>query len=364
LKILEKDGSFKKKEIVDLRTSYRLAELTQGDFSVVKAIKEEFGIRQPEKIRTLAKRSEGEWVNLVKEKSAGGKISLPLKMGKLPGKWKVPEAKAYGKMLERRFREAFPTTAFTGGLERALRNGGARGLRHAEALGKFLDVHQDFELLNTPVDDFLKSSIHPDFEPLAKDEDFRLELKAVQRVFKLVPTFEATDALLADGIHSAQKVYRMGKSEFVRRYADGPGFTKDAAELAWNRAAETHAAVLSIVGELKALDPDSLPKALKSGDHSKAALYFINGLNHCPGNMELATNLADAALNSSDTSLAVDMPDMKIISHTASSSRCAASDSLIMPLWTALSVIALRSSGCPAASNCSRIYSRLGIGLS
>ncbi|MBE9572393.1 MAG: peptidoglycan-binding protein, partial [Proteobacteria bacterium] len=54
LEALEKDSSFKKAEIADLRTSFRLTELTQGDFSVVKVIKEEFGIRQPEKIRTLA----------------------------------------------------------------------------------------------------------------------------------------------------------------------------------------------------------------------------------------------------------------------------------------------------------------------
>ena len=48
----------------------------------------------------------------------------------------------------------------------------------------------------------------------------------MQRVFKLAPTFEATDTLLADDLHSAQKIYRMGETEFVRRYADRPGFTR------------------------------------------------------------------------------------------------------------------------------------------
>src|SRR5260221_10424008 len=123
-------------------------------------------------------------------------------------------------MLERQFREAFPTTAFAGGLERALQNGGAPGLRHAQALGGFLDRHEEFELLNTPVDDFLKNKVDPDFRALAEDENFRLEVKAVQRVFKLAPNFAATDALLTDGVHSAQMAYRMGESEFVRRYAD------------------------------------------------------------------------------------------------------------------------------------------------
>ena len=34
----------------------------------------------------------------------------------------------------------------------------------------------------------------------------------MQRVFKLAPTFEATDAALADGLHSAQMIYRLGES--------------------------------------------------------------------------------------------------------------------------------------------------------
>src|SRR5215210_3286833 len=59
---LEEDQSFKAVEISDLRTSFQLAELTQGDFAVVKMLKEECGVHQPEQIRTLAKRSEGEWV--------------------------------------------------------------------------------------------------------------------------------------------------------------------------------------------------------------------------------------------------------------------------------------------------------------
>ena len=154
LATLEKDKSFKKTEIADLRTSFQLAELTRGDFSVVKMLKEEFDIRQPEKIRTLAKKSESEWVRLVKKKHAAGEIKLPIEVGEIAGQIDFPAAEVYGKTLERQFREAFPTTAFAVGLERAIQNVGARGLPHAEALGRFLESHESFEFLNTPVDDF------------------------------------------------------------------------------------------------------------------------------------------------------------------------------------------------------------------
>lgn len=275
---LEKDASFKQEEVADLRTSFQLAELTTGDFSVVKVIKHEFDVRQPEKIRTLAKISTEQWVNVVKEKHAAGDLQLPFQVSEIAGQVKLPEAEVYGKTLERQFREAFPTTAFAGGLERALSNGGAHGIRQAEELGQFLALHENFELLNTPVDEFLENNVHPSFRASAQDENFRLEVKAVQRVFKLAPTFEATDALLADDLHSAQKIYRLGETEFVRSYGDRPGFTPETARIAWNRAADTHSAVLTVVADLKALEAEGLPVALKTGSNALATFPNWNNL--------------------------------------------------------------------------------------
>jgi len=302
VRALQQDPSFSQPEIDTLQTSFRLADLTQGDFSVVRAIKNEFGVRQPEQIRVLAKRSEREWVNLATTKHAAGEINLPFEVSAIAGQARLPEAEVYGKMLDRQFREAFPTTAFTGGLERALRNGGAHGIQRAETLGRFLDRHETFELLNTPVDDFLKDNLHTEFQELATDNNFRLEVKAVQRVFKLSPSFEATDALLADDLHSAQKIYRMGESEFVRQYGDRPGFTPETAQLAWNRAADTHAAVLTIVADLKALETEALPLALQNNNANLSNFPNWNNLfqtgdlcecEHCRSVLSPAAYFAD-----------------------------------------------------------------------
>ena len=184
---LQQVPSFTQPEINTLQTSFRLADLTQGDFSVVKAIKDEFDVRQPEQIRILAKRSENEWVNLATTKHEAGEINLPFEVRAISEQARLPEAEVYGKMLDRQFREAFPTTAFTGGLERALQNGGAQGIQRAETLGRFLDRHETFEFLKTPVDNFFQDNIDPEFRELATDANFRLEVKAVQRVFKLSP---------------------------------------------------------------------------------------------------------------------------------------------------------------------------------
>src|SRR5215213_241088 len=283
LTTLQNDKSFKKEEVADLHASFGLADLTHADFSVVKAIKAEFGVRRPEDIRGLARNSERDWLTLVQTKLAAGEIKLPIELAEAPGLGKPSEAEVFAKTLERQFREAFPTTAFAGGLERSLRNGGARGLRHAEALGTFLERHEDFELLHTSVDDFLKNNTHPDFAKLANDESFRQEIKAVQRVFKLALTFEATDALLADGLHSAQQIYRLGESQFVQRYGHSNDGAADGGKAAvldagsasavWNRAADTHAAALTIVADLKSLDPNALPKALQSSTNQALSSF-------------------------------------------------------------------------------------------
>ncbi len=263
LTALEQDKSFTKNEIADLRTSYELADLTQGDFSVVRMLKDQFNIRRPEDIRKLAKLSTLEWVDLVQRKHKAGEVTLPLEL-KLPtGSVQATEAELYAKFLEHQFREAFPTIAFAGGLERALAAGGASGVKHAKELSRIIDRYAEFDLLHTSVDEFLERR-GGELGPLAKDPSFRTELKAVQRVFKLAPTFEATDALLADGLHSAQMVYRLGESEFVRRYGECQGFTPGLARAAWKRAADTHAAVLTIVGDLASFDSGVLPGVLKS----------------------------------------------------------------------------------------------------
>ena len=302
LKALERDKSFKRAEISDLQTSFQLKELTQADFSVVKMIKKEFGIRQPAKIRTLAKKSEAEWIKLVKAKHAAGDVKLPIEAGAISGRLKLPEAEVYGKMLERQFREAFPTTAFAGGLERALQNGGAHGLRHAEALGRFLEAHEDFEFLNTPVDDFFEKSVRRGFKAFAKDESFRLEVKAVQRVFKLAPAFAATDTLLADDLHSAQKIYRLGETEFVGRYAGRAGFTEDTSRETWNRSADTYAAALTLVADLKALEAEGLPAVLKNNNAALSTFPNWNNLftagdlcecEHCRSVLSPAAYFAD-----------------------------------------------------------------------
>src|SRR5262249_48619085 len=121
-------------EADDIKASLQLNDLLRADFSVVKMIRREFGVRRPEQIRQLARKSESEWGGLVTRGHAVGEIKIPIEVAAVQGRAAPAAAQAYGKMLERQFREAFPTAAFAGGLERALGNGGARGVPQAAVL--------------------------------------------------------------------------------------------------------------------------------------------------------------------------------------------------------------------------------------
>jgi hypothetical protein len=278
IEALEKDHGFDQSEIADLSVSFTLSDLTRGDFSVVKMIKDKYQVRQPEQVRLLAKRSESEWVELVRAQHEAGTVNLPGMPPTLVKNQNLPVAEVYGAQLARRFREAFPTTAFAGGLERALHTGTVAGIPRPELIGRFLVRNESFDLLHTPVDEYLDKYAHTDSRALARDDSFRREVKSIQRVFKLAPTFEAADALLSDGLHSAQAVYRLGKSEFVRRFRDRAGFTEESAQRAWNRAADTHAAVLTIVADLKARQSESMPLAMKQDDSALASFPNWNNL--------------------------------------------------------------------------------------
>ncbi len=262
---LAKNRTLTKAQLANVETSFRLADLTGGAFDVVRIIKEHFDVRRPEDIPALAKQPVEEWVKLIKTSQAADEITLPVKVGSVAGRRRFPAAEVYGKALARQVHEAFPTTAFAGGLDRALRTGAVPGLGRAKALSDFLGRHPDFDLVRTTVDDSLDAQTSLADKALARDDGFRQELKAAQRVHKLAATFEAAAALLADGLHSARQIYRLGESEFVRRYGAKEGFTAEDARRTWRRAADTHAAVLTIVGDLKALDVETLPKVLQNG---------------------------------------------------------------------------------------------------
>ncbi|QCK15291.1 Tc toxin subunit A [Mangrovivirga cuniculi] len=257
-----KKEKFKVSEINDLQTTYDLNRYTNADFEIVKAIKQKFDVREPKNIRLVAKRSKKDWIDLVKKTPKANPMLLP-KDNIIPKNQEKSLSEIYGVTLYEQFSAAFPTTAFSGELDRAIKSKNTSGLNNPREVKKVIDSNSEFEFLTTPIDEFAKEN-----NELKNNENLRLEFKALQRVFKLTPDFESTNTLMNDNLHSAHSIYSMGESEFVRKYEKKPGFTKAKAIVTWRKAEATKIASTTIVAELKATQNAGAVAALEAGNEA------------------------------------------------------------------------------------------------
>lgn len=240
VKLLREDDSFSEAEVRSIEKTLVLNDLTLGSLPLIQALGK--SVADPAAIRGFAKMRPEEWERLLRDSRGEVNLTPDFVAGSSPEE----QATNYAKLLTKRFAGEYPTTAFTGGLEHALRSNGALAFNHADTIVEFLNSHPEFELHTMAIDPILE--INP-FNANVR-EGFIAELKAAQRLFKLDQSFETTNTLLAGGIHSARQVYGMGEKKFVLSYGKEPGFTAASAQAAFQRAANTHAAVTTLVGEL------------------------------------------------------------------------------------------------------------------
>lgn len=244
---LRADRSFSATEIGDIEKNLVLNDLTFGSVPLIKMLGGR--VRDAAAIRELAKTRREDWEKLLLPDPARPSIAVP---DFVSGKNAEEKARNYAVLLSERFQSEYPTAAFAGGLERALGNKQTVPLKHAGQIVEFLNSHPEFELHATAVEPFIEKKAAARLFNSNDREGVTQELKALQRVFKLSPSFEATSTLLADGIHSAPQISRIGETRFVSKYAGKPGFSEAGARTAFQRAANTHAAVVTIVAELAA----------------------------------------------------------------------------------------------------------------
>jgi hypothetical protein len=145
-------------------------------------------------------------------------------------------------------------------------------LKHHEAIRAFLSEHEDFDLQRDHVATRLKGAAAE-------------ELKAVQRVFKLVPDYGKTMALHQEGMHSSQAIAAAGETRFVREIAPRAGIAAGEAREIFAKAQRTTTAAMLIAGELQdtvramnvpamAMNTLSLKLAAVSGDFPNLKSLF------------------------------------------------------------------------------------------
>ncbi len=279
---IKTDKRFTQKEKNDLATTARLAELTGHHAPTMQKLKDIVGVHGENGIRQLARKSAAEWEKLLADTSERNILERDsthdfTKLGAMP---------TTVSSIASSFAAAYPTAAFAGALSRDVAATKRKQSRQVAQTDRAVTVEKEQLVLDTPLPivsesaisilptvsaflnknsslDLLEHNIDTYFEQntpneatqtrtlLAQEDTTELKnaLKTVQRVFRLQPSFEATKSLLENDLHSSQKIYSMGEQAFVNTMQDAAGFSERTARATFQKAANTHAAVLTMVAD-------------------------------------------------------------------------------------------------------------------
>jgi hypothetical protein len=236
LKKITDDSFFENKsKAVDAKISLALADLLGSDEAIISEVKKSLNIKKPEDVRKLAGLNKADWKEVLTK--SGDKIDV----GGKPLNKKL--INFHASSLARKMEKQFPSAAFSAQLEREKKP----VLENQDAIVNFLKKNKDFDLQSSSIDLFLKEkNLNGN-----KNDAMRNELKSVQRVFKLVPHYGKTNALLQKNIHSAQSIAAAGETRFVEEIAPEAGIKAIEAREIFKKAERTNTAAMLVVGQLQ-----------------------------------------------------------------------------------------------------------------
>ncbi len=214
---------------INAQTTATLSQLLGFNSSLVDQVQTSQGITKSEDVKKLASLKKSDWVKMLNQ--AAKKIDVADNSIDL-----------YASSLVRQMEKRFPSAAFAAQLTREKKT----ILKNQEAINNFFKAYDDFDLKDSNIDVFLKQKNIAN----QANEAMRAELKAVQRVFKLVPNYSKTNALMQRGITSAHSIVSAGKSQFVNQIAPAANMSATEAQQVFATAQQKTAAAMLIAGDL------------------------------------------------------------------------------------------------------------------
>ncbi len=220
-----------------LDTVFQLSQLTGDHLPLVNHLVNTRDIKKVADIKKLAANTAGDWEKIIADQKLEPPSSIDSSVSE--------RIKNFAKKLETTFTKKFPTTAFAA----KLKKDDTAAPEQKNKLVEFFDAHPDFDLEHHRIENFLSanpSAIASEAKPMIAGQ-----LRRLQRVFKLAPTYEASNALLDKGIHSSQQIYSMGKDRFMKNFAADLG--KKETRQIFNNAAKMYASTIAIAGNMHGL---------------------------------------------------------------------------------------------------------------
>ncbi|HET9454498.1 MAG TPA: neuraminidase-like domain-containing protein [Gemmatimonadaceae bacterium] len=286
-KQLEEQQVLEPEEVRQVRLSLEVGALTRNHVPLVGALLDRFRAGELTAKRELATLDRTDWIALFQTPGPDGQpIGVPTNVD---GETPEERMEMFAAVLEEQLERAYPTAAFAAKLARSgeppvppsLARRTARGrvegdgrLRTAQSVmradgaaataatdvARFFSNNPEFQLDRYRVEHYVAEHDGA-MEGIADPDATIADLKTVQRVFKLKPTFDAVRTLLDRNIDSAQQIYFMGQGQFVQA-TEGTSINRLEAKQIYRKAENTYALALAMFGDYNVAMNGAAPAAL------------------------------------------------------------------------------------------------------
>ncbi len=238
---LQQNPAFSQGGADKIQSIFQLSALTNDHLPLVSSLLTTADIQSAASLNALAANNEQDWETYLTK----NKLAPPA----------ATDLKSYASLLSTSFEKAFPTAAFSGRLAKD----STSTLDQKDQISAFLSKNPAFDLASSTISTFV-SATGAAANASTNTNALTDQLKKIQRIFKLAPTYAATSILLKDNIHSSHQIYFKGKDNFTNTY--GASLGNAAAENIYRQAELQYAASLMIAGEFKDLAGAGVMNAL------------------------------------------------------------------------------------------------------
>ncbi|MBI4538056.1 MAG: hypothetical protein HY704_00930 [Gemmatimonadetes bacterium] len=209
---LREDQAFGEAAVERIQLALQLGVLSVNHAPLVKAAQQRHA---PKSARDLVRLNRDDWLELIGGQVDGEAVGVP---DGVLGDSDDERWLNYAELLVRQFEAAFPTTAVTEAIRR-------RADPAQKDVLRFLTKNPTFDFERSHITSILVDE-GSDLRGISDTEALKSDLKALQRAYRIAPAndrYGAMSALLDAGLDSARRVQRLGRRDFVARYAEALG---------------------------------------------------------------------------------------------------------------------------------------------
>jgi hypothetical protein len=251
---LLKNPDFTREQVGDLHFGVIVGRITRGHLPLIAELVARRRARKITHARDLARLSADDWLKLLQTEINGRPIGVP---ANLQAAMPAVAPQRYAQMLENGFTRAYPTVAFSARLQKDAHS----PFRAGQAVAAFLDANPGFEIHLTNIDAYAQK------KPMTAE--IRSTLLVAQRLAKIDPFYTTMSTLIADGIHSAGQIYKMGRSQFLKKYSANTAIGSTLAARLYAKAEQTYAMALTLTSQFNQNFTSGNPAAIPSADPQK-----------------------------------------------------------------------------------------------